>query len=256
MLDALVSGKLSHEQENMEDVLTSAVFGSLKYVAPHEGLLRWLGEANTLEGARPASAIPDPVYVEYQFWPRWYESGCVACEPDLALTIRVADGSIWLVCIEAKYRSGKSSLAVDDAEAPNDQLAREWDNLVCVSKRLSAKPVLVYVTADYTLPRHEIEDSIADFRRTRPTHGNPVLAWLPWRSIPRLFNNHSSPMLADLARLARRLDLTFFEGVNMHDEVYAQTWTFDFAAKAVYGGDSFAWALDENMCHIAWRFSE
>ena len=41
MLQALLNGKLSREQENMEDILTSNVFGLLRYVQPQDGILKY-----------------------------------------------------------------------------------------------------------------------------------------------------------------------------------------------------------------------
>jgi hypothetical protein len=38
----------------------------------------------------------------------------------------------------------------NDKEAPKDQLAREWDNLVLKANQEHAKPILLYVTADFT----------------------------------------------------------------------------------------------------------
>ena len=37
----------------MEDILTSNVFGLLKYVQPHEGILKYLGLAEDEDGKRP-----------------------------------------------------------------------------------------------------------------------------------------------------------------------------------------------------------
>ena len=45
MLQAMLDGKLSSSQENMEDILTSCVFGSFKYLAPNLGLGAFLKEA-------------------------------------------------------------------------------------------------------------------------------------------------------------------------------------------------------------------
>jgi hypothetical protein len=45
MMPALLHGKLSKEQQNMEDVLTSTVFGLLEYVDSNEGVLPFLSRA-------------------------------------------------------------------------------------------------------------------------------------------------------------------------------------------------------------------
>ena len=39
LLQAQLRGKLTVEEERMEDLLTSNVFGSIKYLKPEEGLL-------------------------------------------------------------------------------------------------------------------------------------------------------------------------------------------------------------------------
>ena len=46
MIHALLNGKLSADQENMEDILTSNVFGLLRYLPPEHGLLPFLAHAS------------------------------------------------------------------------------------------------------------------------------------------------------------------------------------------------------------------
>ena len=53
MLQAILKGKLSREQENMEDILTSNVFGLLRYVQPQEGILKYLSLAEDKDGKQP-----------------------------------------------------------------------------------------------------------------------------------------------------------------------------------------------------------
>ena len=52
-------------------------------------------------------------------------------------------GTKTIILVEAKYKSGKSSEA-DDGEKPNDQLAREWDNLSVLARRKDLVPILIY----------------------------------------------------------------------------------------------------------------
>jgi hypothetical protein len=49
--------------------------------------------------------------------------------------------------VEAKYLSDKSS-EEDAGIAPQDQLAREYDNLERKAKQENATPIFMYVTAD------------------------------------------------------------------------------------------------------------
>ena len=50
MLQALLRGKLSRVQENMEDVLTSTVFGLLRYFPVQSGLWPFLSHAANVQG--------------------------------------------------------------------------------------------------------------------------------------------------------------------------------------------------------------
>ena len=257
MIPALLHHKLTFKQENMEDILTSNVFGMLKYHAqPKSGLFRFLASATTIDGCRPLASLLDDLAeatVEYDFWPQWAH-----CEPDVALNIRAK--SSCLVGIEAKYWSGKSSRAVEanesgtteeeegepgeedeggpdegsedqprDEEAmrhPSDQLAREWENLVVKASKLHAQPVLIYLTADLHCPKEEILDSIKDCNKVPAGSPTPMICWLSWRELPRLFRGTRDPHLADLAALADEMQLTFFQGVSDVAEIHAD-WTFN-----------------------------
>lgn len=137
MLEAILRGKLSREQANMEDILTSNVFGLLKYLPPQEGLFPFLAQATTppprgnplaFLSTTPGIRQED---VTYQFWPLWStHKEWRKCEPDVVLRITTPEGKV-AVLVEAKYRSGKSSEADEREDTPpNDQLAREWGYLL------------------------------------------------------------------------------------------------------------------------------
>ena len=158
MIQALLHGKLSREQANMEDLLTSCVFGTLRYLPEDEGLLPFLRLAKTVEGETLLAVIPDGAKADYCFWPPLAEKGCLPCEPDVLLTITEPGGKKHLVLIEAKFRSGKSFEADDEKERPNDQLAKEWDNLESLATAEGAEPFLVYLTADFGCPVAQISE--------------------------------------------------------------------------------------------------
>jgi len=131
VIQALLRGKLSLKQENAEDILTSNVFGLLRYVSPQAGLLPFLACAKSVRGECPLGTsvdgrTADAVTAEYDFWPRW-----PGCEPDVVLAIQ-HDERKFLVVVEAKYRSGKSSVAFgleepsDDEPESEDQSESDW----------------------------------------------------------------------------------------------------------------------------------
>src|SRR3546814_8960826 len=110
--------------------------------------------SSDLEPPQLSSAVSHaPIY---EVWPTLSERcvrgeiefACHPCEPDLLIKLHKVDGKRLYVLIEAKHLSGKSSGPSEDLTAPYDQLAREWDNLVCRCKKDEAEPLLIFLTAD------------------------------------------------------------------------------------------------------------
>jgi len=214
MIEAFLHGKLSCEQQNMEDLLTSCVFGLLGYVPASEGLFPFLRKARTLTGKFPLQPLlsNNASVRTREYWPWWtrHRDDQEGCEPDVVLTL---DGHVpAMVLVEAKYRSGKSSEEDEDTEKVEDQLAREWIQLA--SRCGNRFPFLVYLTADVVMPMESIEESLHVLQGTYKHKGTPepMIGWLSWREIPGLFNLSSNPLLRDLVLLAKRLDLDFFSG--------------------------------------------
>jgi hypothetical protein len=50
LLQAQLKGKLKRREEDMEDLLTSNVFGSIKYVLPQNGLSNILASSEDING--------------------------------------------------------------------------------------------------------------------------------------------------------------------------------------------------------------
>jgi len=225
MLAALLRGKLSREQENMEDILTSTVFGVLQYLAPEDGLLPFLSEAVTLDGDRPlAHLTSDARIARFDFWPWISEKGCAGCEPDVLLRLDPPSGRLVWVMIEAKYWSGKSSGEDSEPGRPFDQLAREWDNLVHIAGD-EADAVLVYLTADVGIPQDEIEASLAEYRQKRQGLP-PTICWLSWRHLPGTLGGDGSIQRDLRALLAERLGLHFYRGIRPLPIVTDEGWRF------------------------------
>lgn len=260
MIPALLHGKLSRRQENMEDILTSSVFGTLQYLPPEGGLFPFLqctrfpngGGFNALEFGPGTN-------VEYEFWPQLHErvpggcneDRCIPCEPDVLLKIKPPVGRSIYILVEAKFRSGKSSDATDSEVAPTDQLAREWDNLVELAYRRNAEPHLIYLTADVGIPGEEIQASEREYLSKRPAGAAFSCGWLSWRHLERVIRKLNeqgvdNPCLRDLTRLCRRLDLHFYDGISKITPE-ALHWRFQTAAQV------FNW-LDRTPEDITWRF--
>ncbi len=135
MTVAEIHGKISETgtnlSERMEDLLTSDIFGCMRYLPDQDALIPFLQTAYSLHGN--ILTIPGDVRrVHWSFWPWLKVVGRIPCEPDVVLGLETEENDVHLILVEAKYYSGLSSEEDERAE-PNDQLARELDNLDAVS---------------------------------------------------------------------------------------------------------------------------
>ena len=91
MLQAMLHGKLSPEEERLEDLLTSNIFGLLKYLPCELILLPFLSlSRNPLSSnAYLKDWLKDVSCVEkWEFWKTLNFEGCYLCEPDLIIHLR------------------------------------------------------------------------------------------------------------------------------------------------------------------------
>jgi len=241
VIQALLKGKLSTDQANMEDILTSNVFGLLRYLPPEHGLLPFLAYAISLDRQRlelPESAAGVQALTDFSFWPSLAEQGCIPCEPDVLISITWPrpQARRFLVLVEAKYLSGKSSEADESSPLPLDQLAREWGNVESRARKESCEPVLVYLTAGFGPPVQEILRAEADHRSKANRSSLPFKCyWLSWRHLALVADSRAdldtpafaSCILEDLRKMLNRLDLVFFAGFSPHEPFSAMTWRFD-----------------------------
>ena len=247
MIEALLKGKLSREQENMEDILTSNVFGLLRLLPPADGLLPFLRDAKLLDNSQPLELLADDAEVDYDFWPRFDEADCHPCEPDVVLRITNPGRTPHLVWVEAKYLSGKSSEESPDDDRPYDQLAREWDNLVHAARREHAEPLLIYLTTDISLPEHEIEASQRAYQRFRGADALFACAWLSWRDLPTVLAGCNHLAARHLIKLADRLEFHYFRGISGIRPVENSIYRFAPALQ------QFDWSIDAERA-IEWGF--
>jgi len=213
MVEALLKGKLSREQENMEDILTSITFGLLKYIPVNEGLLQLLSFAYDINDNKLPNSLHECTNAKYEFWPliQDYHN---SCEPDVLIEVSSIKDK-YLILIEAKYNSEKTSLK-EKNEFVGDQLAKEYMNLLSTTKKKNAQPLLIYLTKDVFIPKNEIETSISELKN-KAQIDNIQLFWLSWRHITLI--KSSNKMILDLISLFReRLNLFFFEGFRL-DEI-------------------------------------
>jgi hypothetical protein len=247
MLQAQLRGKLTRTEENMEDLLTSNVFGSFSYLLPEEGLLPLLINSQDSNGNPPTLDLKQISKVKYEFWPWSKEQDCDGCEPDVRITIHLTSGSTVIVYVESKFHSSKSSIADEKSDVPKDQLAREWGNLKEFATRRKATPFFLFVTADFGYPMDDFLASKQDYQKNKPKEMN--MYWISWRKLTSLFSNRPKEslkrdILSDLIMILKNQGLTFYEGMPKISNIEIN-WLFE-------ANNNWDWSF-ENCC-INWKY--
>ncbi len=242
MFIAQLRGKLSRPEEDMEDLLTSNVFGIWRYLPPTLGLVQFLGTAKRVDGKE--LAVPSDVSVaNLEFWPRLDYPDAKGAEPDVLISYSDNDDTKCLVMVEAKYKSGKSSFADYADKRPNDQLAREMQSLHLLARREGTdRYALVYVTAHTTMPRNDVQEAVEELLDKASEAGTDRFYWTTWRYLPRILAEAQSTsedsiaksLLADLRELLEGMGLTFYQGICSNGWSLGPSWEFQ-VSKATFG---------------------
>jgi len=237
MTVAEIHGKISETgtnlSERMEDLLTSDIFGCMRYLPAQKALIPFLQTACSLHG-NIFTIQGEVIRVHYSFWPWLKLAKRIPCEPDVVLGLETEENHVHLVLIEAKYYSGLSSEEDERAE-PNDQLARELDNLDVLSGATLgwgthleiASRALLFVTQDMGIPHDLLLKSLAEYARKRNKHGD--IFWASWRFLPSILERNlekesateNGAVMADMLALLLRKGLIMFGGVDPITEYFA-----------------------------------
>jgi hypothetical protein len=195
---AEIHGKLSRENENKEDILTSNVFSFFKYADRNtffHPLLHQLGLNVDQEDVKNAI---------FTFWPT-FEDGT---EPDL-----VIKAGKYYILVEAKYHSGFGQEVGDRKH----QLIREVKGGANQAKTLGKTFIIVTVTSDHYQRPEDFKEYPVEFQDN--------LRWINWQKIAfliyQIIQNHpeipNETLLfaQDLYDLFLKKDLRNFEGVKV-----------------------------------------
>jgi hypothetical protein len=219
---AEIHGKLSGDNENKEDILTSNVFSFFKYTnrgAFFYPLLRLLGFEVSVEDCKQA---------EFIFWPTYADR----TQPDLVILV----GRYYLL-VEDKYLSGFG------AEAPKlkHQLEKDAKGGLPEANHLGREFKILAITADYYRPP-EIFDEIPNYLKNDAK-------WINWQSISfliykilKLATNlpaETKLFASDLYDLFIKKNLRNFEGMNALPNIQLSNYVeiFFSARTAQFRGD-------------------
>jgi len=226
MSQAIIHGKISKTGSNLtsasEDLLTSSIFGPMRYLPGSELLIPVLQKArNIFDKNLSINDSDDPIV---NFWPR-YDN----CEPDIEIKFNKH-----LIFVEAKFLSGKSgdydveesvSNYEKEKAASNDQLIREFIDLKIQSRDRDYS--LIYLTAHRAFPEEDIDGSLeaADhLENVLSSEFKENVFWLSWLDIwdylnntRNTFNKYSQIISNDIRKHLERLGLKHFTGFSFEE---------------------------------------
>lgn len=248
MIQAVLEGK-SSGFEYKEDILTSTVFGTLKYIRAEMALIPFIesaflynSERTTLWEKLNSEGIELRCYrdVEYVFWAWNQDHG----EPDLVLIFKnhVHGLDDLLLVIEAKFKSGKSG-----AEE-NDQLARYYEAVnndiesfseSSVSSFKGFKGYIIYLT------EAEASSDIAataQILQSRYSGIKDNIFHLRWHQLYKtleeiypFFSSFEKPIVDDLMKYMEKVGLRDFSGISLPNEELSTV--FSLPPPVFYSGD-------------------
>ena len=176
MLAAELAGKTSSTtppHERMEDVLTSNVFSSFRYLNKLDIISRFLKRAKNIGG--DSLALDDLVDFEAYFWPKFRFLGTGKREPDAVLFATDINGKHLSFIVEAKLDSGlhnasnKQVIGADNDKIElGHQLADQYCSLHCgkwdhkeIANKLNnaERKYLIYLTAHYSFPQVDMKSA-------------------------------------------------------------------------------------------------
>jgi hypothetical protein len=240
MVLAEIHGKLSKDNENMEDILTSNVFSFFKYAdrgAFFYPLLRLLGLDVSVQDCKQA---------EFRFWPTYPNH----TQPALVILV----GRYYLQ-VDDKYPAGVGK----EAAKLKRQLVREITGGQAEAHSLDREFKILFVTSDpYRTPG--IFDGI-------PEDLAKQVKWINWQRIAFLISKildiasnlpwETRLFASDLYELLLKKKLRNYEGINAIPNIHLSTYQQIFfnAKTARYRGDfiGFIQALEANRLMTEWH---
>jgi len=244
MTIAELHGKLAPDRpmgvhEGMEDLLTSDVFGSMKYAGWNYGFLEWFLKAEPA----PITPSPPPIKdfllkdeitaIDYAFWPTLRNKR----EPDLAMLFSFALESPMLVLVESKYFSGTSDWDCNEEVSTygltGNQIADQVKGLSQMSdlelmkwfgpshrfehsnEGLKITRIHLFITTHASLPVQDYEYSKKHIKVSWPINSY----WLSWSSLARCLEGNAQSvhkgtdaLIGDLQLLLKKKGLVPFDG--------------------------------------------
>jgi hypothetical protein len=227
LIHAELHGKLP-EIENLEDALTSNVFGLISYLPFQECLLKILEKTKDYTKERNNIINNNKNLNNYTkckiiFWPQSSEFG----EPDIVIIVE----DRLLFVVEVKYLSSKS-----DASKENDQLMRYFKAFSSPENRNTFSSIqdfngtfegLIYLTN--LEQKNEVEQSITYIEKELPVSSRNRIYELRWKDILNAVQDikkeEYGKIIADLKDLLEKKNFLEFEGISNMPKDISLNWS-------------------------------
>lgn len=232
MPQAEMKGKIP-EVQNMEDILTSNVFGLLRYITHKDVLLEILGRARTLFGKSLLECIDfnlKKYTPEFVFW----ENIGIYGKPDLIIRFKKDKEPELVLCIEAKYYSPKSG------EGDDDQLKRYFEGMTEFAN-LSKSSFLGIIYLTKYPSRKEVTESLSYIQRQGVVGAEDKFFQLKWSELTEAIEDYDMGLLRAGERMILQDLLSYLRHKNLigFSKFMFQTAPFDIRPDHFYESYKF-----------------
>lgn len=227
--------KLAVGADHQEDLLTSNALGVWRYLPNYRGLKELLNTAVT-ESGEPI-AIPNSYeVVSVDFWPALEVGDGRSIEPDVLVTLESPNEGRWLVIVEVKYKSPKSSDPTNRGPV-EDQLGKQLLALRFLRDTSTGdRYSVIYLTEHSSVPRREIIESLTELSTKIGIDASLDLGWIPWafaaRELDAVYGEFSDApwlqnLVSDSSRILSQSGIRWFDGIKPFGRLNIQNyWSF------------------------------
>jgi hypothetical protein len=225
-----------HSFVSSEDILTSTIFGSLRYFNNQSILINFLNKSSDLNSNLK---IENDQNFKINFWEnRFTEKNY--CQPDLILS-----SNDYEIIIECKYRSSLS----EEYEIIDDKVTYYSNQLIRYSKIIensAKKKIIIYLTDELKIPTEIME-------KTKKKINDKInLYWLSWSKLYLSLNENKDSIILenekklfnDLMEFLKKRGLVSFNGFTNYD--YSKmnisfTWKYKTCFHYIYEEAGLSW---------------
>ena len=248
MIEAELKGKIP-DLENSEDILTSCIFGLIKYLPPIKGLFPILEKAKDTDNQSIFKKYDFAKYdtIDYFFW----ESSDIYGIPDLIIIFESKKEKLLpklILVIEVKYLSKKSRRGkLDQLKDYYLSLLDETNRVTFYRKEISEFKGefigLIYLT--YFSQDEEIQESKEELKKYGMESSEINIYELKWNEVSKCFkepinqclDEYQQKIYQDIYKLLKKKNFISFDGwLNQISDNDLSTWKWD-NGRIFYEGD-------------------